>query len=67
MFFTFPEDARWNAERRAVEIGEDGMVVGVDRAGALKTPEPIRRDGSVANRILAREHVVVPRPDRGSE
>jgi hypothetical protein len=22
MFFTFPEDARWNAERRAVEIGE---------------------------------------------
>jgi hypothetical protein len=21
MFFTFPEDARWNAERQAVEFG----------------------------------------------
>jgi len=21
MFFTFPEDARWNAERQAVELG----------------------------------------------
>jgi hypothetical protein len=34
MFFTFPEDARWNAERQAVEfgveIGECG-VVGVPR------------------------------------
>ena len=35
MFLTFPEDARWNAERQAVEfgveIGEYGGVVGVPR------------------------------------
>jgi hypothetical protein len=28
MFFTFPEDARWNAKRSAVEIGEYHGVVG---------------------------------------
>jgi len=35
MFFTFPEDARWDAERQpaefGVEIGEDRGVVGVPR------------------------------------
>ena len=32
MFFTFPEDARWNAERRAVEFGvEIGECRGVVR------------------------------------
>jgi len=32
MFFTFPEDARWNAERRAVEFGvEIGEYRGVVR------------------------------------
>ena len=32
MFFTFPEDARWNAERRAVEFGaEIGEYLGVVR------------------------------------
>ena len=32
MFFTFPEDARWNAERQAVELGvEIGEYHGVDR------------------------------------
>ena len=35
MFFTFPEDAHWNAERQAVEfgveIGEYRGVVGVAR------------------------------------
>ena len=32
MFFTFPEDARWNAERRAVEFGvEIGEYSGVVR------------------------------------
>jgi hypothetical protein len=35
MFFTFPEDARWNAERQAaefgVEIGEYRGVVRVPR------------------------------------
>ena len=37
MFFTFPEDARWNAERQAVEfgveIGEYRGVVRVSRRG----------------------------------
>jgi Protein of unknown function (DUF1488) len=32
MFFTFPEDARWNAERQAVEFGvEIGEYTGVVR------------------------------------
>ena len=32
MFFTFPEDARWNAERKAVEFGiEIGEYRGVVR------------------------------------
>ena len=32
MFFTFPEDARWNAERQAVEFGvEIGEYHGVLR------------------------------------
>ena len=32
MFFTFPEDARWNAEHRAVEFGvEIGEYAGVVR------------------------------------
>jgi len=32
MFFTFPEDADWNAERQAVEFGvEIGEYVGVVR------------------------------------
>jgi hypothetical protein len=32
MFFTFPEDARWNAERHAVEFGvEIGEYRGVVR------------------------------------
>jgi hypothetical protein len=41
MFFTFPEDARWNAERQAVkfgvEIGEYLRVVRVPRR-VLRTP-----------------------------
>ena len=32
MFFTFPEDARWNADRQAVEFGvEIGEEYGVVR------------------------------------
>jgi hypothetical protein len=27
MFFTFPEDARWNAERQAVEFGSRSLNV----------------------------------------
>jgi len=38
MFFTFPEDARWNAERQAVEFGvEIGEYSGVVNAGRILT------------------------------
>ena len=34
MFFTFPEDARWNTERQAVEFGvEVGEYRGMVRGG----------------------------------
>ncbi len=31
MFFTFPDDARWNAERQAVEFGVEIGVVRIPR------------------------------------
>ena len=31
MFFIFPEDARWNAERQAVEFGECSGLIRVPR------------------------------------
>jgi hypothetical protein len=40
MFFTFPEDARWNAERQAVEFG---VEIGETRRGpgpAARVPTP---------------------------
>jgi len=41
MFFTFPEDARWNADRQAVEFGvEIGEYSGVVRV-------PRRSSGSL--------------------
>jgi hypothetical protein len=45
MFFTFPEDARWNAERQAVEFGVEigeyrGVVRVPRRAFQRLLPEP---------------------------
>jgi Protein of unknown function (DUF1488) len=37
MFFTFPEDARWNAERQAVEFG---VVIG-DYEGVVRVPRRV--------------------------
>jgi hypothetical protein len=43
MFFTFPEDARWDAERQPaefgveIEIGEDRGVVGVPRGACISS------------------------------
>jgi hypothetical protein len=37
MFFTFPEDARWNAERQAVEFG---VVVG-EYEGVVRVPRRV--------------------------
>jgi hypothetical protein len=44
MFFTFPEDARWNAERQAVEFGvEIGRVPRPGRRGiAAMWPSPAK-------------------------
>jgi hypothetical protein len=43
MFFNFPEDARWNAERQAVEIeveiGERGVVRVARRGSSGFLPE----------------------------
>jgi hypothetical protein len=44
MFFTFPEDARWNAERQAVELGVE--MRRVPRCGpgpAARIPTPTSR------------------------
>jgi hypothetical protein len=41
MFFTFPEDARWNAERQAVEFGvEIGEYRGVVRRAYCRNGPP---------------------------
>ena len=37
MFFTFPEDARWNAERRAVEFG---VIIG-EYEGVVRVPRGV--------------------------
>ena len=50
MFFTFPEDARWNAERQAVELGSSsestkawsGCPGGVFQSLLLERPTPER-------------------------
>ena len=41
MFFTFPEDARWNAERQAVEFGVEIGEYERRRPGpAARVPTP---------------------------
>jgi len=50
MFFTFPEDATWNADRQAVEFGiEIGEYAGIVRVGRRvfqhllsESPTPVR-------------------------
>jgi Protein of unknown function (DUF1488) len=37
MFFTFPENARWNAERQAVEFG---VEIG-EYSGVVRVPRPV--------------------------
>jgi len=55
MFFTFPEDARWNAERQAVEFGvEIGKYRGVVRVPRLVFQRllPERPSPSGASRLI---------------
>jgi hypothetical protein len=43
IFFTFPEDARWNVERQAVEFG-----VEIDEYhGVVRMPRQLAKDGNV--------------------
>jgi hypothetical protein len=45
MFFTFPEDARWSAERQAVEFGvEIGEYHGVVRVPRRVLRTPVARE-----------------------
>jgi hypothetical protein len=57
MFFSFPEDARWNAERQAVEFG-----VGVgEYEGVVRVPRQVFRrfvDGAITpERCLETYHL----------
>ena len=42
MFFTFPEDARWNAEREAVEFGV-GRCGGIEKTSLISLTSEERR------------------------
>jgi hypothetical protein len=53
MFFTFPEDARWNADAQAVEFGAG---IG-EYEGIVRVPRQVFRrfvDGAVTPRTLPR-------------
>ena len=53
MFFTFPEDTRWNAERQAVEFGvEIGEYSGVVRVRG--TREEVSQIDPLSGRSLPR-------------
>jgi hypothetical protein len=50
MFFTFPENARWNAERQAVEFG---VEIGEYRGVVLVSRRAFARAASCASRIIS--------------
>jgi hypothetical protein len=67
MFFSFPEDARWNPDREAVEFG-----VGIgDYAGVVRVGRQVFRgflDGSVTpERCLEAYHLQRTRFERAAE
>ena len=59
MFFSFPEDARWNAERQAVEFG---VEIG-DYSGVVQVPRRVfqrllpqrPRQSAVSRRTISSE------------
>ena len=61
MFFTFPEDARWNSERQAVEFG---VEIGEYR-GAVRVPrrvfQRLLREASTPERSVAAYYLQRPR------
>jgi len=55
MFFTFPEDAHWNADRQAVEFGVEIASTAVSsgsRGACSSVYFPSRRPRSGASRLL---------------
>lgn len=67
MFFTFPEDARWNADRQAVEFG---VSIG-QYEGVVRVPRQVFQrliDGSVTpERCLEAYHLQRTRFERIAE
>jgi hypothetical protein len=67
MFFTFPDDARWNEERQSVEFG---VEVG-EYAGVVRVPRQVFRrflDGSVTpERCVEAYHLERTRFERIAE
>jgi hypothetical protein len=64
MFFTFPENARWDAERQAVEFGvEIGEYQGVVRVPRRTFQRQLTEDGNVeiTGRDLREKPAAVPR------
>jgi hypothetical protein len=68
MFFSFPPDARWNPERRAVEFGIGvGEYEGVVRVGR-RVFERLLDQSPTPERCLGAYHLHdSPRIDRGTE
>jgi hypothetical protein len=62
MFFTFPEDARWNAEQQAVEfgveIGEYGGVVRVPRRVFQRLLPDRPTPGAMCRGVISPAHPV---------
>src|SRR5580704_14293418 len=57
MFFTFPEDANWNADRQAVEFGiEIGEYVGTVRVGR-RVFQHLLSDSPTPERCVERYHL----------
>jgi hypothetical protein len=66
MFFTFPDDARWNAARQAVEfgveIGEYHGVVRISRRVFQRLLPDTPLPSVVLKRITCSEHALSERP-----
>jgi hypothetical protein len=70
MFFTFPEDARWNADRQAVEFGvEIGEYEGVVRVPRRVFQRLLRSGGPTSGALkptTSSEHASSASPSANS-
>jgi hypothetical protein len=62
MFFTFPEDAGWNAERQAVEFG---VEIG-EYHGSGRVPRPFQRLLPAAHPERVEVYYAIPARSRAS-